>query len=110
MSRRHRCRCAFNRLYMRPCAMMKGVISLRGVSKQFDGARKVTALDRVDLEVGRGEMASIMGPSGSGKSTLLNLIGGLDTATEGEIELDGAALSRLSDDDLTRVRRDKIGF
>jgi putative ABC transport system ATP-binding protein len=86
------------------------VISLREVSKQFEGARKVRALDCVDLEIGRGEMASIMGPSGSGKSTLLNLIGGLDSVTSGEIELDGASLSRLSDDELTRVRRDKIGF
>src|SRR5689334_20969084 len=55
-------------------------------------------------------MVSIVGPSGSGKSTLLNLIGGLDRPTEGEIEIDGAALSRLNDDELTRVRRDKIGF
>jgi putative ABC transport system ATP-binding protein len=86
------------------------VIVLRGVSKQFDGKRKVTALDSIDLSIGRGEMASIVGPSGSGKSTLLNLIGGLDRPTGGEIELDGAALSRLNDDDLTRVRRDKIGF
>jgi putative ABC transport system ATP-binding protein len=86
------------------------VIKLRGVSKQFDGKRKVTALERIDLEIGRGEMASIVGPSGSGKSTLLNLIGGLDRPTEGEIELDSAVLSRLSDDELTRVRRDKIGF
>jgi putative ABC transport system ATP-binding protein len=86
------------------------VISLRGVSKQFDGARKVTALDRIDLEVGRGEMAAIVGPSGSGKSTLLNLIGGLDRASSGEVKLDGAELSRLSDDELTRARRDKIGF
>ena len=53
---------------------------------------------------------SIVGPSGSGKSTLLNLIGGLDQPTEGEIEVDGSALAKLSDDDLTRVRRDKIGF
>jgi putative ABC transport system ATP-binding protein len=86
------------------------VIVLRGVSKQFDGKRKVTALDCVDLSIERGEMASIVGPSGSGKSTLLNLIGGLDRPSGGEIELDGAALSRLNDDDLTRVRRDKIGF
>ncbi len=70
----------------------------------------MTALDRVDLEIGRGEMAAIVGPSGSGKSTLLNLIGGLDRASSGEVELDGAELARLSDDDLTRVRRDKIGF
>ncbi len=86
------------------------VISLRGVSKQFDGARKVTALDRIDLEIGRSEMVAIVGPSGSGKSTLLNLIGGLDRASSGEVILDGAELSHLSDDELTRVRRDKIGF
>jgi putative ABC transport system ATP-binding protein len=86
------------------------VISLRGVSKSFEGKRKVTALDRIDLTIARGEMTSIVGPSGSGKSTLLNLIGGLDRPTEGEVELDGETLSKLSDDDLTRVRRDKIGF
>ncbi len=86
------------------------MISLRGVTKQFEGARRVTALNRIDLEVAKGEMAAIIGPSGSGKSTLLNLIGGLDRASEGVVELDGAELSRLSDDELTRVRRDKIGF
>ena len=86
------------------------MIELRGVSKQFDGKRKVTALERVDLTVARGEMVSIVGPSGSGKSTLLNLIGGLDRPSEGEIRIDGGALAKLSDDDLTRVRRDKIGF
>ena len=86
------------------------MIHLRGVSKQFEGKRKVTALERVDLEIAKGEMVSIVGPSGSGKSTLLNLIGGLDRATDGEIELDGAKLSTLNDDALTKVRRDKIGF
>jgi putative ABC transport system ATP-binding protein len=86
------------------------VIHLRGVSKQFEGKRKVTALERLDLHIARGDMVSIIGPSGSGKSTLLNLIGGLDRPTEGEIEIDGEALSALSDDALTRVRRDKIGF
>src|ERR1700734_699624 len=55
-------------------------------------------------------MVSIVGPSGSGKSTLLNLIGGLDTASSGEIEIDGRRLSGLSDDELTKLRRDKIGF
>jgi putative ABC transport system ATP-binding protein len=53
---------------------------------------------------------SLVGPSGSGKSTLLNLIGALDHPSEGEIEIDGTPLSSLNDDDLTRVRRDKIGF
>ncbi len=86
------------------------MVHLRGVSKQFDGKKKVTALDRVDLSIARGEMVSIVGPSGSGKSTLLNLIGGLDQPSGGEIEIDGAALAKLDDDDLTRVRRDKIGF
>ena len=70
----------------------------------------MTALDGIDLHVAKGEMVSIVGPSGSGKSTLLNLIGGLDRPTSGEVELDGKALAQLSDDDLTRVRRDKIGF
>jgi putative ABC transport system ATP-binding protein len=86
------------------------VIHLRGVSKQFEGKRNVTALDRLDLHIGRGEMVSLIGPSGSGKSTLLNLIGGLDRPSQGEIEIDGEILSSLSDDGLTRVRRDKIGF
>jgi putative ABC transport system ATP-binding protein len=86
------------------------VIQLRGISKQFDGKRKVTALERLDLHIARGEMVSIVGPSGSGKSTLLNLIGGLDRPSEGEILIDGSALAALNDDDLTRVRRDKIGF
>jgi putative ABC transport system ATP-binding protein len=86
------------------------VILLRGVSKTFEGKRKVTALQGIDLSIAKGEMASLVGPSGSGKSTMLNLIGGLDRPTLGEVELDGQALSKLSDDDLTRVRRDKIGF
>jgi putative ABC transport system ATP-binding protein len=86
------------------------VIHLRGVSKTFEGKRKVTALHGVDLAIERGEMVSIVGPSGSGKSTLLNLIGGLDQPSAGEIEIDGEPLAKLDDDSLTRVRRDKIGF
>ena len=68
------------------------MIHLRCVSKRFEGKSKVAALERLDLDIARGEMVSIVGPSGSGKSTLLNLIGGLDRPTEGEIELDGEAL------------------
>jgi len=86
------------------------MVLLEHVSKRFEGKRQVTALDDVNLVVERGEMASIIGPSGSGKSTLLNLIGGLDRATSGDVQVDGASLARLSDDELTRVRRDKIGF
>ncbi len=86
------------------------MISLSGVSKHFNGKRKVIALDSIDLHIARGELVSIVGPSGSGKSTLLNLIGGLDRPTAGEIRIDGQAIASLSDDDLTRLRRDKIGF
>jgi putative ABC transport system ATP-binding protein len=89
---------------------LETMVRLAGVGKRFDGKRQVTALDDINLTVGRGERVAIVGPSGSGKSTLLNLIGGLDTPTSGEIELDGARLGGLSDDELTRVRRDKIGF
>jgi putative ABC transport system ATP-binding protein len=86
------------------------MISLQGVSKHYSGKRQVIALDSVDLQIARGEMVSLVGPSGSGKSTLLNLIGGLDRPTSGEIRIDGQAMASLSDDDLTRLRRDKIGF
>ena len=86
------------------------MILLKDVAKSFDGKRKVTALEGIDLHVARGEMLSLVGPSGSGKSTLLNLIGGLDRPSAGEIRIDGRALASLSDDDLTRLRRDKIGF
>ncbi len=86
------------------------MIRLFSVSRHFNGKRRVTALEDVDLEVARGEMVSIVGPSGSGKSTLLNLIGGLDRPSSGTIHIDGQDLTRLGDDDLTRLRRDKIGF
>lgn len=86
------------------------MVHLDKVSKEFDGKRKVVALREVSVAIEKGEMVSIVGPSGSGKSTLLNLIGGLDRPTAGEVRIDGQALGKLSDDDLTRVRRDKIGF
>jgi putative ABC transport system ATP-binding protein len=86
------------------------MIELRQVTKQFDGKRDVVALDGVTLAIPRGEMVSIVGPSGSGKSTLLNLIGGLDRPSSGQVSIDGAPLDGLSDDELTKVRRDKIGF
>jgi len=86
------------------------MIELEHVSKQFEGKRNVSALNDVHVAIGKGERVAIIGPSGSGKSTLLNLVGGLDRPTSGEVRVDGKPLSGLSDDDLTRVRRDTIGF
>jgi putative ABC transport system ATP-binding protein len=86
------------------------VIALESVTKQFNGKRRVVALDRLTLAIDAGDMVSIIGPSGSGKSTLLNLMGALDRPTSGTVSVDGAALVELSDDELAKVRRDKIGF
>ena len=86
------------------------MIQLENVSKEFEGKRKVVALDSVSLSIPKGEMVSMIGPSGSGKSTLLNLVGGLDKPSQGEIRIDGQSMSAVSDDTLTRIRRDKIGF
>ncbi len=74
------------------------------------GEQKVCALRDVTFRIAKGEFLSIMGPSGSGKSTLLNLIGGLDQPSEGQIFLDGEPLHGISDDALTRIRRNKVGF
>ena len=86
------------------------MIHLEHVSKRFETQGGVVALDNVDLTVPRGQMMSIVGPSGSGKSTLLNLIGALDRPSTGEVHVDGESLSNSSDDALTRIRREKIGF
>ena len=75
-----------------------------------EGETAVHALDGVSLQIARGEMAAIMGPSGSGKSTLLHLLGALDTPSSGEILLAGERYDGLGDGELTRLRREKIGF
>ncbi|MGQ0603271.1 MAG: ABC transporter ATP-binding protein [Anaerolineales bacterium] len=81
------------------------------VKKEYQmGEVAVSALDGVSLAVEKGEFVAIMGPSGSGKSTLLHLFGGLDGTTTGEITLAGQPLSRLTDDEITLVRRRKVGF
>src|SRR5512135_1374927 len=74
------------------------------------GDAAVVALDHVNMSVNPGEFVAVMGPSGCGKSTLLHLLGGLDRPTEGQVMIDGSSLSTLSDNELTRLRRRKIGF
>ena len=87
------------------------MIEIRNAGKKYlQGAREVHALRNVSLRISSGEFLSIMGPSGSGKSTLLNLIGGLDQPTTGEIFMDGRPLHGISDDELTLIRRRRVGF
>jgi len=87
------------------------VIRTRGVTRELPlGKTVVHALRGVDMDICAGEIVSIVGPSGSGKSTLLGLIGGLDTPTRGSIEIDGIEISRMSEDQLTEIRNEKIGF
>jgi len=71
---------------------------------------EVHAINGISMEIERGEFVAIMGPSGSGKSTLLHLIGCLDKPTKGEVFINGTEISKLGDGELTRLRRDSIGF
>jgi len=90
---------------------MADVCTARGVRKTFEAElAPVRAVRGVDLDVSAGEFVAIMGPSGSGKSTLLQLLGGLDRPTSGEVLLEGEAISALSDEQATRLRRDRTGF
>jgi len=90
---------------------MTAVLATESLTKQYRmGEVLVNALDGVDFSVQRGEFVAIMGPSGSGKSTLLHLLGGLDYPSAGEVYLNGEPLSQLSDDQITRLRRRKVGF
>ena len=87
------------------------MIRLQGIHRSYRvGDETVHALRGLDLEIQAGEYVSIMGPSGSGKSTLLNIMGLLDRPNAGHYHLDGRDVTGLSDDELARVRREKIGF
>ena len=91
--------------------MSELIIRTRGLRKDYVlGAETVRALRGVDLDIRPGEFVSVMGPSGSGKSTFMNLIGCLDTPSEGEYWLNGEQVSELSDDELARIRNREIGF
>ncbi len=90
---------------------MKGLVNGEGLWKTYKlDSTEVHALRGLDISVDAGEFVSIMGPSGSGKSTLLNLIGGLDTPTQGDLYIGGKNISAMKDNELTRMRAENIGY
>lgn len=90
---------------------MSTIVSLKGVSKLYrTGEKEFRALDKVDLDIESGRLVVILGPSGAGKSTLLNLIGGMDTPTEGKVIIGGEDISAYSEDRLSDYRAENVGF
>jgi putative ABC transport system ATP-binding protein len=94
-------------LQARPSA----VVSAAGITRRYGaGETAVDALRGVSLQVGRGQLVAVMGPSGSGKSTLMHILAGLDRPTSGTVAIDGTEITALDDSDLTKLRRNHIGF
>ncbi|MCF8057182.1 MAG: ABC transporter ATP-binding protein [Desulfocapsa sp.] len=91
---------------------MSEFLVVKQISKLFqpDKEVEVPALDDINLNIGQGEFVVISGPSGSGKTTLLNIIGGLDLPSKGDITLDGELLTGLAEKELSKIRRDHVGF
>lgn len=86
-------------------------IELKNVYKYFEvGRNKIVANDNINLSIDEGELVIIVGASGAGKTTLLNLIGGMDTLSDGEIIVDKKNLSKMNEKELTKYRRDDVGF
>jgi putative ABC transport system ATP-binding protein len=87
------------------------LVAIRNLSKVYErGSQKVEVLHQVDLDIERGDFLALMGPSGSGKTTLLNLIGGLDSPTQGIIAVSGTRIDKLSEDALAKWRASNVGF
>src|SRR3954470_24851812 len=94
-----------------PASQSMAAVRASGLRKVYGaGETAVHALRGVDVAFARGEFTAIMGPSGSGKSTLMHCLAGLDTATAGQVWLGDTELTSLRDDELTRLRRQRIGF
>ena len=83
------------------------ILELKDISKIYGDLK---ALDKINLNVEKGEWVSIMGPSGSGKTTMMNIIGCMDKPSIGEVLLEGIDVSKLNQKELTEIRRDKIGL
>ena len=92
-------------------APLAPVVSATGLTRRYgEGSTAVDALAGVSVDVAAGQLTAVMGPSGSGKSTLMHILAGLDKATEGEVRIAGTKLGDLNDTQLTRLRREHIGF
>jgi putative ABC transport system ATP-binding protein len=90
---------------------MDSIVTATDLRRRYgEGAAAVDALDGVTLSFDRGRFSAIMGPSGSGKSTLMHILAGLDRPTSGSVQIEGQELTGLDDAELTRLRRDKLGF
>ena len=91
--------------------MSKALLELKGISKKYViGTEKVNALRKIDLSISKGEYVALMGPSGSGKSTLMNIIGCLDTPSEGTYFLNEKGVSQMTENELAEIRNKEIGF
>ena len=91
--------------------MMQAIIELSGIKKEYKiGSEEIHALSGVSLNIFKNEYVALMGPSGSGKSTLMNMLGCLDSPTDGEYTLNGLAVAKMSDNELAEVRNKQIGF
>ena len=90
---------------------MSTLVSIRNLHKTYQrGPEKVDVLNGIDLDIEKGDFVALMGPSGSGKTTLLNLIGGLDSPSEGSIEVDGGRIDNLGSGQLAQWRSNHVGF
>ena len=90
---------------------MSTLVRIQNLTKTYQrGPEKVEVLHGINLDIQKGDFVALMGPSGSGKTTLLNLIGGLDTPTGGEIEVDGKRIDNLSSGQLSQWRSNHVGF
>lgn len=88
-----------------------GYIEFKGVSKEYvTGEIKIVAVNNVNFEINKGELVVVLGPSGAGKTTILNLLGGMDNASKGIITVDGENITKFKRKELTKYRRDSIGF
>jgi putative ABC transport system ATP-binding protein len=87
------------------------VVQAKGITRVYgEGETAVHALNGCSLDVSRGELTAVMGPSGSGKSTMMHILAGLDRPTEGSVSIEGYEITKLNDNELTKLRREHVGF